>query len=72
MRFSSSVHDRHRRTNPPARPWSWSLSLDGLHIDEGTAATAGDADAAVDAKIDELAESLRMARRQQSLLGVKL
>ena len=71
MRFSSSVHDRHRHHHP-TRPWSWSLSLDGLHIAEGQAATVGEADAAVDTVIDGLEESLRAARRQQTLPGVKL
>lgn len=72
MKFSSAVHDKHRHLNPPSRPWSWSLFLDSYQIDEGTAASAGDADTAVDAVIDDLAESLRAARRQQIFPGVKL
>lgn len=58
MRFSSTVHDRHRHHHP-SRPWSWSLSLGSIQIAEGQAATVGDADAAVDAVIDELPATCR-------------
>ena len=70
MKFTSSVHDNHHHHNPPSRPWSWSLSLGSVLVAEGTAPTAADADAAVDAVIDGLAESLRAARRQQLFPGV--
>lgn len=71
MKFTSTVHDKHRLVNPPTRPWSWQLFLDSIQIAEGTATEAAEADAAVDAVIDDLAESLRAARRQQLFPGVK-
>jgi len=72
MRFSSSVHNHHRHHNPRSRPWTWTLYLSDIWIAGDTAATAAEADAAVDAVIDGLEESLRAARRQQTLPGVKL
>ena len=71
MKFTSSVHDKHRQHHP-TRPYTWTLYLGSIQIAESTAVTVGEADAAVDAVIDELAESLRMARRQQVFPGVKL
>lgn len=71
MRFSSSVHDRHRHHHP-GRPWTWTLYFGSFLVADGTAATAAEADAAVDAVIDGLEESLRAARRQQVFPGVKL
>ena len=71
MRFSSSVHDKHRHHHP-TRPYTWTLYLGSIQIAESTAATAAEADAAVDTVIDGLEESLRAARRQQTLPGVKL
>lgn len=72
MRFSSSVHNMNAHHNPKSQPWTWTLYLGTFQVDGGTAATASEADAAVDAVIDELAESLRAARRQQIFPGVKL
>lgn len=71
MKFTSSVHDKHRQHHP-TRPYTWTLYLGSIQIAESTAVTAGEADAAVDAVIDGLEESLRAARRQQVFPGVKL
>lgn len=71
MKFTSSVHDKHRQHHP-ARPYTWTLYLGSIQIAESTAVSVGEADAAVDAVIDGLEESLRAARRQQVFPGVKL
>ena len=73
MKFTSSVHDKHRHHHHRlSRPWTWTLYFGSFLVADGTAATAAEADAAVDAVIDGLEESLRAARRQQVFPGVKL